>query len=82
LDPRRQYCFSTFTLFLFFATQTLLENGHVMVDGTVVLEKLFHFYIISALFHADAPGERPRDGGWIRGASVAAGLDLQWHPKR
>jgi hypothetical protein len=51
--------------------QTILEKGHVMVDGSVLLVSLYYFYLISVLYHADAPGKGPRDGGWIRGASVA-----------
>jgi hypothetical protein len=60
-----------FTLFLFFTTQTLREKGHVMVDGSVGLVSHFYFYLIFVLCHADASGKEPRDGGWIRGASIA-----------
>jgi len=37
MEPWCWRSFSTFTLFLLFSTQTLLEKGHVMVDGSVAL---------------------------------------------
>jgi hypothetical protein len=58
--------------FFFFTTQTVLEKGHVMVDGTVVLVTSVAFLLLlfSVLYHADAPGKGPCDGGRISGASV------------
>jgi hypothetical protein len=34
---------STFILFLLFTTQTFLEKGYLMVDGSVALVSLFYF---------------------------------------